>query len=311
MGLMKLTDSEVKCLREVAWIGNASASAIATRIHVAPSNLSRAVASLEDKGFIETKKNGISSVIFLSDAKHAMLWRRLAIEFAHMPLDRLLAGVSLEILSTIIYLNPRTRKEIAEDSVVSPASVAKTLGKLKQFGIIQKTAEYHVSPRFQALADLVIEFRHYLNEKLTTEFASDAVILWERNHEFIVESKRNSEANGFRLTGVSLFARFGIPLLASTSHFFYSPHPKKLRLEDAILHAVLPPQRSMLPVLLVWKKNQEEISLPYIERQAERYGAGSQVKETVRYFETRGTEMAEGFPSWDEFLLRAREYGMT
>lgn len=311
MELLKLTESELKCLREVATRGNARASAIATRIHVAPPNLSRAVASLEDKGFIGTKRNGISSVISLSDAKHAILWRKLAIEFAHMPLDRLLAGVSLEILSTICYLNPRTRKEIAEDSLVSDASVAKTLSQFKQFGIIQKTTEYRVSPRFQALADFVIEFRRYLNEKITTEFASDGVILWERNHEIIVESKRNQEADGFRLTGVSLFARFGIPLLASTSYFLYSPRPKKVRLEDAILHALLLPDRSMLPILLVWKKNQQEISLPYIERQAERYGAGDQVKETVRYFETRGAERAEGFPPWDEFLLRAREYGMT
>lgn len=311
MELLKLTESELKCLREVATIGDARASAIATRIHVAPPNLSRTVASLKGKGFIETKRNGISSVISLSDAKHAILWRKLAIEFVHMPLDRLLAGVNLEILSTIIYLNPRTRKEIAEESLVSEASVAQTLIQLKQFGIIQKTVEYRISPRFQALADFVIEFRHYVNEKITTEFASDGVILWEHNHEIIVESKRTQEADGFRLTGVSLFARFGIPLLADTSYFFYSPRRKKLRLEDAILHALLLSDRSMLPTLLVWRKNEGGICVPYIEQQAERYGTGDKVKETVRYFETEGAERAEGFPPWDEFLLRAREYGMT
>jgi hypothetical protein len=172
-------------------------------------------------------------------------------------------------------------------------------------------AKYSVSPRFQSLADFVIEFRHYLNEKITTEFASDGVILWESNHEIIVESKRNREADGFQLTAVSLFARFEIPLLAGTSYFFYSPRRKKLRLEDAILHALLLPDRSILPILLVWKKNRQEISLPYTERQAERYGASDRVQKTVRYFETRGAERPEGFPPWDEFLVRAREYGLT
>lgn len=311
MEFMKLTESELKCLREVAIMGNARASVTAARIHVALPNLSRVVASLKDKGLLETKRNGISSVISLSHTKHAILWRKLAIEFAHMPLDRLLAGVNLEILSTISYLNPRTRKEIAEDSLVSDTSVAKTLSEFKQFGIVQKTVEYRIPPRFQALADFVTEFRHYLNEKIATEFASDGVILWERNHEFILESNISQEADGFRLTGVSLFARFGIPLLAGTSYFFYSPRRRKLRLEDAILHALLVPDRSMLPILLVWKKNEGEISAPHIERQAEIYGAGDKVKEIVRYFATRGVERAEGYPPWEEFLLKGREYGMT
>jgi DNA-binding MarR family transcriptional regulator len=91
-GSMKLTESELKCVRAIATMGNARTSEIATAIHVARPNVSRAVASLEAKGFVEAKRDGISSFISLSDAKHAVLWKKLAIQFAHMPLDRLLAG---------------------------------------------------------------------------------------------------------------------------------------------------------------------------------------------------------------------------
>jgi DNA-binding MarR family transcriptional regulator len=292
-------------------MGNARASEIATAVHIARPNVSRAVASLEAKGFLETKKNGISSLISLSNAKHAILWKKLAIEFAHMPLHRLLAGASPEILSTISDLNPKTRKEIAEDSLVSETSVAKTLARFKQLGIIQKTPEYRISPRFQAFIDFVVEFRHYLNQKITTEFASDGVILWDRNREFIVESKRNEESDGFRLTAISLFAQFGVPLLSRTSYFFYSPKPRKLRLEDAVLHALLLPDKNMLHILLVWKVNQQDISLPYVERQAGKYRANESVKQILRFFETKGAERVDGFPPWSEFALRAKEYGVS
>ena len=311
MGSMKLTESELKCLRAITTMGNARASGIATAIHVARPNVSRAVASLEAKGFVEAKRDGISSFISLSDAKHAVLWKKLAIEFAHMPLDRLLAGASVEILSTINDLNPKTRKEIAEDSLVSETSVALALARFRQLGIIQKAPEYRVSPRFQAFIDFVVEFRHYLNQKTTAEFASDGVILWERNREFIVESKRSQEFDGFRLTGVSLFAQFGVRLFGRTSYFFYSPRPRKLRLEDAILHALLLPDKNLLHILLVWKRNQRNISLPYMERQAKGYRADELVREILRYFETKGAELAAGFPPWDEFELRAREYGVS
>jgi hypothetical protein len=82
-------------------------------------------------------------------------------------------------------------------------------------------------------------------------------------------------------------------------------------LEDAVLHALLLPDKNMLHILLVWKRNQRNISLPYMERQARGYRVDELVKEILRYFETKGAERAAGFPSWDEFELRAMEYGVA
>jgi len=311
MEQLKFTEGELKCLRAIASMGSARASAIAMHTQVALPNVSRAITSLKDKGCIKTERKGHSSVVSLSEAKHAALWRKLALEFAHMPLDRLLAGASLEVLSTVCYLKLGNRKEIAENALVSERTAAVVLERFKQFGVIQKTTEYQVSPRFRTLSEFVIEFRHYLNQKIATRFASDALILWECNHEFIIESKQTLEKDGFRLTAASAFARFGVALLASISYFFYSPILRKLRIEEVILHALLVPGKSMLPILLVWKKNERRISLPYIEQQSEKYNATVLLKDVVSYFETKGVRRTEGFPPWREFLLRAREYGMT
>jgi hypothetical protein len=60
------------------------------------------------------------------------------------------------------------------------------LERSKQFGVIQKNSKYQVSPRFRTLSEFVIEFRHYLNQKIAARFASDALILWECNHEYLI-----------------------------------------------------------------------------------------------------------------------------
>ena len=100
-----------------------------------------------------------------------------------------------------------------------------------------------------------------MNQKLALEFAPDAVIVWERNEEFIMESSKYEQKDGFLLTGVSAFARFGVPLLTSKSYFFCSPFTRKLRLEDTIIHSLLVPNGSMLPTLLAWKKNEGRLNL--------------------------------------------------
>lgn len=312
MKSLKLTNSELRCLRAVVDSRRAHASAISTAIHVARPYVSRVISSLEAKGFVTAKKLGLTKTVTLSDAKHAELWRKLVLEYGHMSLDELISGVGLEVLAALCYGKLHGRREIAEQTSVSESSVAKVLERLKQVGIVQKRdGTYFISPRFKALQDFVIEFRHYLNEKTALEFANDAIVLWEWNADFIIESKRPEGGQGFQLTGVSLFPLFGIELLAPTSHFFYSPFTRKLKLEDAILHSLLIPNKTMLPILLAWKENERKLNLHYLEEKAERYGAESLVTGMVGYFETHGSQRPMGFPAWDEFIVRAKEYGLA
>ena len=309
---MKLTKSELRCLRAVIDSTHANASAISTAIHVARPYVSRATSTLEAKGFVTAKKLGLTKTVTLSDAKHAELWRKLALEYGHMALDELISGGSLEVLAALCYGKLHGRREIAEQTAMSESSVAKVLERLKQVGIVQKRdGTYFISPRFNAFHDFVVEFRHYLNEKIAREFANDAIVLWEWNTDFIIESKRPEERQGFQLTGVSLFPLFGIRLLAPSSYFFYSPFARKLRIEDAILHSLLIPNKMMLPILLAWKKNERKLNLHYLEEQAEQYGAEPSVTGIAQYFETHGSQRPTGFPPWEEFIVRAKEYGLA
>lgn len=309
---MKLGGEELACLLAVITLENPRVSAIATAIHAHASNVSRALRTLMDKGFLTTNKVGPFKTISLSESKHATLWRMMARELGHMPLEKLLAGTGLDVLSAICSLNLRNRKDIAEATLVSERSVAVVLEKLKHVGMIQKVENtYAVSPRFMTLKEFVIEYRHYLNQRTALEFASDAIIMWESNIEFLIHTKSQRTSPDFHLTGVSRFPRFGIPLLAPASYFFYSPLRLRLKLEDAIFHSLLVPRRNILPTLLVWKKHERSIDIGYIESQVEFYGTAESVKQIQRYFATNGRERAPDFPPWAEFAQRAREYGIV
>jgi len=259
-----------------------------------------------------TEKHGLAKRVSLSNAKHASLWRTLVLEFGHMPLEELLAGTAMDVLSALSCLKLTSRREIAHFIIASEASVAKVLERLKEVGIIQKTASgYIVSPRFQTLQNFVREYRHSLNEKLAMQFAPDARILWECNTEFLIETKSPRIASGFRLTGVSVFGKFGVPFFLQTSYVFYSPLPLTTReLEEAILHSLLVPDGSVLPTLLVWKKWEKTIDRSYVEHESALYGIEDRVKKIIAYFAHEGKERPQGFPPWHEFAQRAHEYGI-
>jgi DNA-binding MarR family transcriptional regulator len=310
MQRIRLGPDELKCLRFIASHESARASEIASALGTSRVQLSRVIPDLVEKGFLSTEKLGLSKNISLSETKHAGLWRKLTIEFGHMPLHELLSGGSLEVLSAIGSRHLTNRRQIAENSLVSESTAAQVLENLRRRGIVQKEGAYRISPRFQILAEFTAEFRRYMNQRIALGFAPDAVIVWERNEEFIVESSKSEQKDGFLLTGISALAEFGVPLLAPKSYFFYSPFTRKLRLEDTIVHSLLIPNGSLLPTLLVWKRNEARLNIQYLRQAAEKYDATASITEIVHYFESQGSQRSERFPPWSEFLARAREYGI-
>lgn len=298
-GCIKLSASELKTLSLVADLGKASATEIARELNALPPQVSRVLATLKEKELIKTEKTGLSKTVSLSDAKHAELFRRILTEFSHIRFDDLLAGVSLEVLSALSYLRLKSRKEIQENSLVSEASVAKILEKLRSRGIVHKPdSAYEVNPRFQALKDFVKEFRHHRNQNIAKRFADDAVILWECNSEFIIESEHSKQDRRFLLTGPSAFGEFGITLIVIKSYYFHSPFARRLRLEDVILHSLLVPlsYRNIVATLLVWTKNQRKIDRSYFGTRCEKYGVKNYAKEIAEYFRSEGARRPESFP---------------
>jgi len=312
---LNLTESELKVLEVMSKDGNVSVSHLCDKTKFAPSMVRRTVASLDRKGFIRKYRVGLPKEISLSDSKHVLILRDMVLEARHIPFHKYLSGSSLEVLSAICSMNLGTRKEIREHSSVSEPSIARVFLKLKRVGIVQKReSTYVISPAFGILKDFIVEFRHYVNQKLAKEFSQNSVILWERNNEFIIESdtKKDDEGN-FHLTALSAFGRFGIQLFMMNSYHYHSPRAKKICLEEVIAHCFLIPrsQRTMLPLLLVWRKNEKDIKRERLANISEKYGIGKFIDSVNDYFNTEGRQKLDEFPEWEELKSKAEEYGVT
>lgn len=302
---MKLALTELRVLEYMAAHRSVSVAEAASALGLKVPQLSRALASLSTKGLIYSQRHGKSKHIALADTKHATLFRTMSFQLSHMKLALLLSGASLEVLSALCNLRLRSRHEIADRSGISEAWVARVVASLKRVGIVTKTnSHYAVLPRFQILADFVTEFRRYLNQKAARSFAEDAVIVWERNNEFIVETPKGQGQRGFYLTGPSAFGRFGIPLIMpSYYYYYYSPESRGIALEDAIIHSLLVPhsERTIMAALLAMKKNEKSLRVQRLVDKAREYGQEDEIGAMIAHLDSKGAKGAKGLPAWSEF----------
>jgi len=308
MGALKLTNSELKILTLLSKRDEIGMTEL-RELGFSPSRISQVMKSLKLKKLVKDTRRGISKYVSLSEAKHAALFRRVTLEYEHMDLNALLSGSNLEVLSAISCLHLKSRREICEKTLVSEYTIAKILKKLRELGVIVKDSIYYISPRFQTLKEFVTEFRHNLNLDIAQEVSTDSLIIWECNHEFIIECKDEKSIEGFLPTGISAFWRYGVQLFVSKWHYLHSPFIKEITLEDAIIHAILSNAENIIPTLLVWKKNEDKLDLKKLEKEARKYGILEKTRKIFHYIKTQGTETAPGFPTWNEFVTKAEGYG--
>ena len=309
IGVLKLTKSELGLLELLSKHERLGMTDIGVELGLSPPRVSQLVSSLKEQNLVNDSKRGFMKHVSLSEAKHATLFRRLTIEYEHMNLILLLSGTNLEVLSAISCLHLINRKEIHEKTLVSESSIAKSLKNLRQIGVVQKEPTYYIPARFETLEEFVAEFRHDMNRHIAQRFSTDSLITWECNHEFIVECKEEKDEKDFLPTGISAFWRYGVQLFVTKWHYLYSPFTTKINLEDAILHSILEnTATNIAPTLIVWKKNEEKLDLGYLKTEGEKYGVLNKIEHMINYFRNEGEQRASGFPTWPEFMDKAKEY---
>lgn len=330
MPLFKLDGTELKIAKALAQKGdNITVGKLGGALGLHTSQVSRSVNSLAEKGVLSISRLGVSKKVGFSDTKHADLLRRLMAELAPLNPEKILGSSYLEVLSCLSFRKADTNDLLSETGL-AVRTVRPILKELRQRGIVLKNKEgdgtYQISSRFSSIKEFVMEFRRYCNRKKALEMYSDTIVVWEQNREFIIRSSsaEEKEAEGFLQTGISAFHKYGVQLLVpDIYYYFYSPKNKNrkggeevLRLEDIITHTVLideaPSPRIMMAVLLLWKKNERSIDTNYLSLVSNRYGKLEIIRKIERYLSTEGIgeERPEGFPKWDEFLSKSKEYGL-
>ena len=316
MSPFKFDGTELKIAKAVAQKDGIMVSKLGQILGLHPSQVSKAINSLAEKRVLSISKLGLSKKVRFSDTKHAEFLRRLMVELSPLNPEKILTSSYLEVLACLSFRNADTNDMLSETGLAA-RTVRPILKELRQRGMVFKDKEdgtYHISGRFSSIKEFVMEFRRYCNQKEASELYTDVIVIWEQNREYIIRSSEEKDAEGFLLTGISSFHKYGIHLFVpNIYYYFYSPRKEVLRLEDIIIHVFLTEDtkpRIMLAILLLWKKNEISIDVNYLNLVSNRYSKLDIVRKIERYFNTEGEERPEGFPKWDEFLSKAKEYGL-
>jgi DNA-binding transcriptional ArsR family regulator len=213
-----LTEGEVRALTGLH--GEQMVSELATNLDRSLSYTSELVERLETAGLVETRRQGKTKQIRLSDAKALELLTNLTQQYSHIDWPELLSGAALRVC---YYLDtPRTATDLARHADVHRSTVHRTLAPLQHRGIVYQTDDgaYTLNDGFQQLSVLARELAHHGHRQTVEEQTDTYTLLWESLDEFLVQTPTEITEEHFIPTGPDQFQRYGLPLLARDRRYY-------------------------------------------------------------------------------------------
>lgn len=305
-----LSRLEINILKEIIK-GNHSLTKIRNSLLISPSLLSYNIRKLDNTGLIRTIKNGRKKNVYFANSKHASLLRELLLVYDHVKWENILSGLNIEVLF-----------EVLNDSEIgfknfSRVTFWRKARTLKSHGIIKLDNNgYSINPRFLILENFLIEYQRYIIDSFIRSVSEKAVILWQKDFECLFRAPKNLDLPQKNLskTATSRFGDFGIPIFSNFDIYFYSRTKKTIRMEDLVLHTLLIDRDSVrytLYSLLLLKKKWKTINEEYLLREAQRLDLNLLINAMLQFLRTRGMRKGKTLPTWEEFMAKARDYGIV
>jgi hypothetical protein len=138
-------------------------------------------------------------------------------------------------------------------------------------------------------------------------------MLWQKDFECLIRVPKTTRISqkGFMKTATSCLQNFGIQLISDFDIYFYSKRKTGIRLEDVILHTLLVERGNVRYVtysLLLLKKELKQVDKNYLLKKAIWYDLSLQINAMLEFLRTRGTRTGFGLPTWNELMIKMREY---
>jgi DNA-binding MarR family transcriptional regulator len=308
-----------------------SVSELSEDLEYSLSYTSEVVSELEEKGLLDTRKEGRTRLVSLSESKATELYRKLVQSHSHVDWAELLSGKAVEIL---YYLDePVSASELSENMDTHRVTVHRILDKFLKRGIVRKQdSQYRLNENFLIVNEFSKEYFHQIHREITSsnllitdtgenslsnltsqdveKYGSESYdILWENPYTFLLSTNDSlcTENPDFHLTGPELFREYGIELITTDRrYYFYSEDIDEVSPQELVCHTLLIDDGTRYRtycLLLIEKKGIHEEVL----EASERYGIEDLVDSLIRYLE--GKDITE-MPERTEFESTAREYGV-
>ncbi|MDZ7849700.1 MAG: ArsR family transcriptional regulator [Halodesulfurarchaeum sp.] len=305
-----LTEGEIRALTTLH--GEQTVSELATNLDRSPSYTSELVERLETAGLVETRREGKTKQIRLSDAKALELLTDLTQQYSHIDWPELVSGAALRVC---YYLDtPRTVTDLAAHADVHRSTVHRALDPLQHRGIVYQTDDgaYALNDGFEQLRAFAREVAHHVHRQTVEAQTDTYTILWESLDEFLVQTTTEIIDEHFIPTGPDQFQRYDLPLLARDRRYYlYSETTSELSPEMLCCHMLVIDSgpRSLSYCLLLL--SHVDIDRDELRTHAVTYGVDDIVDELLTYLDTSGAQRTDRLPEWENFQELAEEYEVT
>jgi len=213
-----------------------STSELAERTGVTKGYISRAVASLTDKGFVETSKKGITKKVTLSVNLHASRLKTLLFRRSYMPFAELLQGSGLPIMA-VLASGSADFTHLRDESNVSEATLWRWIKKFKEYALLMfKNNEYALSHDLSDLKEFLYYYCSYAAAFTLKEISPASNFIAAKGFEFIFSMETELVHENVKPSGLTAISEY-IPLMLAENHYFYSS--RKLSLEEIAVHAIV------------------------------------------------------------------------
>ena len=208
---------------------------LAEKTGVTKGYISRTVASLKDKGFVEVSKKGITKKVALSGSLHASRLKSLLQRRSYMPLDELLQGSGIQILSVLISGSADFAR-LQEESGVSRATLWRWIRKFKEHAmLLSRNDEYEFPPDLKDIREFLENYCSYFAVSTLKEISPGANFIAVKGFEFLFSIEGEIVHENVKSTGLTSISE-EIPLTLSENYYFYSS--RTLTREEIAAHAI-------------------------------------------------------------------------
>lgn len=304
-----LTEAEFRALS--ALHREQTVSELATRLDHSLSYTSELVERLETAGFVDTRRQGKTKQIRLSDAKALELLADLVQQYSHIEWPELLSGATLRVC---YYLDtPRTATELAHRADVHRSTVYRALEPLQHRGIIYQTDDdtYALNEGFEQLSAFARELAHHLHRQAVEQHTDSYTILWESLDEFLVQTATEIASEDYVPTGPDQFQTYDLPLLARDRRYYlYSETTIDLTPELLCCHMLVIDSGTRTQSYCLLLLSHIDVDRDELRDQAVKYGVDDLVDDLCTYLDTSGEQRTSRLPEWEDFQDLAAEYGV-
>ena len=225
--------AELAILKEISK-GNHELASIKRALSITPQLLSYNLKKLEKKSLITTTKHTLKKQAYFGDSKHATLLLDLLSIYNHIDWENVLSGKAIDIL--LQTLNGHEDQEFS----IPRNTLWRYLKNLKARGII--TQNNSINPRFNALSEFLSEYQKFFLRKLATTISKEAVILWQKDGEFLMRTPNSSATSeNFHKTATSIMQDYDLPLFSESEIYLYSKKERNFARRRYTAHLLIAP----------------------------------------------------------------------